>query len=85
MELDAIPGAYIDGDRINGITFLPYYEFDKDDLFLFQIKMNREQVVKDVYLRPLLFLLRRLRPLPDVEAKIVLLPSGGLGIIKSQF
>ncbi|MDJ3479451.1 hypothetical protein LEB14_01080 [Salmonella enterica] len=73
------PGAYIDGDRINGITILPYYEFDKDDLFLFQIKMNREQVVKDVYLRPLLFLLRRLRPLPDVEAKIVLLPSWGTG------
>ncbi|EFN8442301.1 MFS transporter, partial [Escherichia coli O119] len=71
------PGHYIGNQYLKTIKILPYADAMNDGMNTLTCPVKKNEVVKDIYLRPLLFLLRRLRPVPDQEAEIVILPSSG--------
>ncbi|MCL6747004.1 hypothetical protein [Kosakonia sp. R1.Fl] len=71
------PGAYIGEAYLKNIKILPYYISGKEDMNHIKCHINKNDVVLDIYTRPLLFLLRRLRAASGQDAKIILLPSSG--------
>lgn len=71
------PGHYIGNQYLKTIKILPYADAMNDGMNTLTCPVKKNEIVKDIYLRPLLFLLRRLRPVSDQEAEIVILPSSG--------
>ncbi|OAT17461.1 hypothetical protein M977_04123 [Buttiauxella gaviniae ATCC 51604] len=71
------PGYHIGENYLNNIKILPYSLSDKEYMNHITCKVNKNDIVKDVYIRPLLFLLRRIRTASDQDAKIIILPSSG--------
>lgn len=71
------PGANIKENYLNNIKILPYYISGKEGMNHITYVINKKDVVLDIYTRPLLFLLKRLRAESGKEAKIILLPSFG--------
>jgi len=83
------PGYYIGGDYLVNIKILSYSSLEKNGLTNIKCKVNKDEVVKDIYMRPLLFLLKKLRTSSSHDAEITILPtsvsdSGNLTIFSSK-
>lgn len=64
-------------EKINDIKILPYHLAIERNMELTKFSMSKEQEVRDVYIRPLLYLLRKLKASENNDGEIVLLPLFG--------
>ncbi|ELY4070210.1 hypothetical protein SMY38_003978 [Cronobacter sakazakii] len=71
------PGYYIGESYLGNIKIRPYSLSEEKGLTHVKIKTNKNDVVIDVYIRPLLFLLRRLKAIDGQDSEITILPSFG--------
>lgn len=71
------PGSKIGENYLDNIKILPYSISGKEEMNHIKCKINKNDVVLNVYTRPLLFLLRRLKSIDGQDAKIIILPSFG--------
>jgi len=71
------PGIYIEKHNIKGIEILPWYISGIENMHQITYHLRKEMEIRNVKLRPLYFLLRRLRPVKGKIGKIVFLPSLG--------
>ncbi|MBK0127490.1 hypothetical protein IAE30_27500 [Pantoea sp. S61] len=71
------PGGYIGENYLRSIKILPYSFPEKEEMTHVIFAIRNNEVVKDIYLKPLLFLLRRLKSMSGYDASIILLPSFG--------
>lgn len=69
------PGVYIGDDYLNNIKILPYSLSKNEEMDHIKCEIRKNDVILDVYTRPLLFLLRRLRAETGQDASLLLLPS----------
>ncbi|MFW5404862.1 hypothetical protein [Pectobacterium carotovorum] len=72
------PGANIGEHNLKNIKLLPFSTAEKEDMNHIDIDVIKNNVVLDIYLRPLLFLLRRLKPMDGQDAEVIILPSFGI-------
>ena len=72
------PGVNIGENYLDDIKILPYSTFEKEGMTHVNFNINKEEVVIDIYIRPLLFLLRRLKAVDGQNAEIIILPSFGI-------
>ncbi|WP_336957532.1 hypothetical protein [Serratia sp. KG1D] len=72
------PGVNIGEDYLGNIKTLPYSISEKDDMLHVKSNISKGDVVIDIYIRPLLFLLRRLEAVDGQDAEIIILPSFGV-------
>ncbi|EOE5500433.1 hypothetical protein ACKTG8_004185, partial [Cronobacter sakazakii] len=73
------PGAYIGESYLDSIKILPYSISEEEGMTHLKINVGKNDVVIDIYTRPLLFLLRRLKAMDGQDAEISILPSFGIG------
>ncbi|EMU9122713.1 hypothetical protein ACSPNK_003053 [Providencia stuartii] len=83
------PGANIGENYLSNIKILPYSISEKEEMIHFKFDIGKNDVVTDIYIRPLLFLLRRLKAMDGQDAEIIILPSfdirsGELTILSSK-
>ncbi|KLP31078.1 hypothetical protein [Enterobacter roggenkampii] len=71
------PGHKIGEDRIKGIKILPYSTQEKDMTNSIWCRVKRGESVSDIYIRPMLFLLKKLRGKEGQAIQVVILPSFG--------
>lgn len=71
------PGYKIGEDRIKGIKILPYSTSAKDMTNTIWCRIKRGESVTDMYIRPILFLLSKLRRIDGQEIQVLILPSHG--------
>ncbi|MCX8305678.1 hypothetical protein [Enterobacter pseudoroggenkampii] len=72
------PGVNIGGDYLGCIKILPYSLSEKEEMTHVKFNFRKNDVIIDVYIRPLLFLLRRLKKVDGQDAEIIILPSFGV-------
>lgn len=66
---------YLKAENINGIKILPFSVSDEEKTDLIKKPLQDGMEITDVYLWPLLFLLRRLYPLEGKNGTLIILPS----------
>lgn len=71
------PGYHIGENYLKNIKILPYYVSGKEGMNHIKCDINKNDVVLDIYIRPLLFLLRRLKSAYGQDGEVILLPSSG--------
>ncbi len=71
------PGAKIGESYLGSIKILPYSISEEGEMTHFKFDISKNDVVIDIYIRPLLFLLRRLKAVDGEDAEIIILPSFG--------
>ena len=71
------PGYHIGENYLGEIKILPYSVSGKEEMEHIQCDVNKNDVVLDIHIRPLLFLLKRLKTVGGKDAKIIILPSFG--------
>ncbi|MFJ5455185.1 hypothetical protein ACIPT4_19320 [Pectobacterium jejuense] len=69
------PGLYLGKDKIGGITVMPYYTSHGSQEERVFLRVKKNQTVIDIYMRPLLFLLRQLKKNAESDSSITLLPQ----------
>lgn len=72
------PGVNIGKDYLGSIKILPYSIPDMDEMTPVKFDVSKSDVVIDIYIRPLLFLLGRLKKVDGQDAEIIILPSYGV-------
>ncbi|EMC4201448.1 hypothetical protein VEL36_003762, partial [Cronobacter sakazakii] len=72
------PGANVGENYLGNIKTLPYSISEKDDMLHVKSNISKGDVVTDIYVRPFLFLLRRLEAVDGQDAEIIILPSFGV-------
>lgn len=72
------PGANIGESYLGSIKILPYSISEDEEMTHFKFDVSKNDVVIDIYIRPLLFLLRRLKAAEGQDAEIIILPSFGV-------
>ncbi|EPS4380859.1 hypothetical protein [Enterobacter hormaechei] len=72
------PGVNIGENYLDSIKILPYSLSEKEGMTHVKFDASKSDVIVDVYIRPLLFLLRRLKAVDGQDAEIVILPSFGV-------
>lgn len=72
------PGGHVDQNYLGNIKILPYSISEKDDMLHVKSNISKGDVVTDIYIRPFLFLLRRLEAVDGQDAEIIILPSFGV-------
>ncbi|MCV5340954.1 hypothetical protein OFC87_28920, partial [Escherichia coli] len=72
------PGGHVGQNYLGNIKILPYSISEKDDMLHVKSNISKGDVVTDIYIRPFLFLLRRLEAVDGQDAEIIILPSFGV-------
>lgn len=72
------PGSNIGESYLGNIKILPYSISKNDDMTHLNFDISKNHVVVDIYIRPLSFLLRRLKSVDGQDAEIIILPSFGV-------
>ncbi|WP_211194827.1 hypothetical protein, partial [Pyxidicoccus fallax] len=72
------PGVHVGQNYLGNIKILPYSISEKDDMLHVKSNISKGDVVTDIYIRPFLFLLRRLEAVEGQDAEIIILPSFGV-------
>lgn len=76
----AYPGDEVKGLNVRGIQIMPYSNLLKEDEHhLIKLKLKEGEMISDIYICPLKFLLRILKPLGEEGAILYILPSGSRG------
>jgi hypothetical protein len=74
----ALPGANVGENYLGNIKILPYSISEKNEMLHVKSNVSKGDVVTDIYIRPFLFLLRRLEAVDGQDAEIIILPSFGV-------
>lgn len=72
------PGANVGENYLGNIKILPYSISEKNEMLHVKSNVSKGDVVTDIYIRPFLFLLRRLEAVDGQDAEIIILPSFGV-------
>lgn len=72
------PGDNIGENYLDGIKILNYSLSEKEGMIHVKFDVSKDDVITDIYVRPLLFLLRRLKAVDGQDAEIIILPSFGV-------
>lgn len=72
------PGVNIDENYLGNIKILPYSISEKENMTHVKFDISKDDVVIDIHIRPLLYLLRRLKAVDGQDAEIIMLPSFGV-------
>ncbi|PWK94625.1 hypothetical protein C7431_110121 [Pantoea allii] len=72
------PGVNIDENYLGNIKILPYSISEKEGMVHVLFNSTKNNIIVDIYLRPILFLLRRLKAVGGQDAEIIILPSFGV-------
>ena len=73
----AYPGAQLEGETDRGIRIMRFGLRSESDVNkLLKLKINRQEVISDIYIWPLKFLLRLLKPVNGDSASVTILPTG---------
>ncbi|AXU98063.1 hypothetical protein CI789_22955 (plasmid) [Erwinia persicina] len=82
------PGVNIGESYLGSIKILPYSISGEEGMTSVKFDVSKNDVVIDIYIRPLLFLLRRLKAVGGEDAEIIILPfgfrSGELTLLSSK-
>ncbi|EFC3436640.1 hypothetical protein CTR46_005026 [Escherichia coli] len=74
----ALPGRYINQMGRLNVSVDVYDSPEKEKSDLLKLKLKMDECVRDIYTLPLLFLLRRLKPVGTGPARIRVLPGWGI-------
>lgn len=72
------PGVNLGEVCPGSIKILPYSISEEEEMTHLKFNVSKTDVVKDIYIKPLLFLLRRLKTVDGQNAEIIILPSFGV-------
>lgn len=72
------PGVNIGENYLGSIKILPYSTSEKEEMTHVKFDVSKDDVIIDIYIRPFLFLLRRLKAVDGQDAEIIVLPSFGI-------
>ncbi len=72
------PGGHVGQNYLAILKYCLTQFLRKDDMFGVKSNISKGDVVTDIYIRPFLFLLRRLEAVDGQDAEIIILPSFGV-------
>ncbi|WP_244563433.1 hypothetical protein [Pantoea rodasii] len=69
------PGVYLGEKYLKKVSILPYQAYGKNNMSYVKRGIKKNEIIIDFYIKPLKFLLKRLRPASEGKVEIVILPT----------